>query len=436
MSQADPPTENHWCSYSSHALRKECHYYGNGVTRPPRPEIEQPSDCATSVADSICIKRVSGVGGCAEIANTIKCRAYEAAHEITERFGLNSPPNAWVPLSYVRSRGCRSCLVLPFRSPPTYCEEELERSTIVPSSPGTPAQISALSNRAGSSQCAEPPAGWLRFESTNASGLAIVDSGVIVTLEGIDLRPRVVERYTYVPAGDRRGQPSNPLQKRTVSIVQYAADASTDTRVRTWRDPGDPSFRYTYFNSSLTQDRVCTAIGSPVYRLLVRELWPDWGGDNTNCANPANAPSLSDAATIWTLFGEQSLDWWCALSVGDRQDRISARGLRWWPDLTMPADQDARNESLIHSFPCEYRSSDNTVWCRWIPARPGFYALHMGTAWRFQQIHFSAKHDTTRWEPRRNTRVLERHDASRRRGAAAECSGSRTSRVRTGQQQS
>lgn len=386
LGQADPPTETHWCSYSSHALRKECHYYGIGATYPPNPDVEQPSDCATSTADSICIKRIYGTGGCADIAHTIKCRAYEAAHEITERFGLNSPPRAWVPLDYVRSRGCQPCLVLPFRPPPSYCDEELDRSVIAPAGTETLGQANALASRRGTGDCAAPPAGWLDFETTSPSRLVLVDSPVVVTLEGIELNPTNIDRYLYTPAG-QRNDPSNPLQKHSLSVIQYTTDSSADTRVRTWRDPGDPSWRYSYFNTNLTRDRSCTAIGYPSYQLVVRELWPDWGGDNASCVNPASAMSGSDAAIIWTLFGERSLDWWCGLSDSDREARTSVRGLRWWPDLTLPADQNARNASLIHREPCELRS-DNTVWCRWIPERPGFYSLYIGAAWRFQQIWY------------------------------------------------
>ena len=114
-----------------------------------------------------------------------------------------------------------------------------------------------------------------------------------------------------------------------------------------------------------TSSRECILYYLPLFKLTVRELWPD---------NP------SDRLEIDQLFGADALQWWNNISAqAERERRTIAQGFEWWPNLSM-AEQYARIAEMTQDVPCD-SSNNDLAWCRWQPAKPGFYKLTASGAW-------------------------------------------------------
>ena len=397
-SHPNPMVEGYWCSYDAQMLRKECHY---AVSTAVTPSVERPSDCSNAIP-SICIKRASGVGGCAAIADAVKCRAYEAAYETMrvwdeyfDRIGSPSNLKELVPLDYVRSNDCTPCLVLPFRPAPSYCPSDIADPGLVGRQNRhnsnvfeEPAELKNQHDAPTNDDCGAPPAGSLSYKSTHVSQLALVNSAVLVMIEGLELgHVALNNHYTYTTLVD----PPILLEPSDWRI-RFRTDPGADTRIKTWLDP-DAATSYAH-PEGISENHECVVEDFPTFRLVVRELWPDYGADDVTCANPASAPAMSDAELIWSLFGEQSLSWWCTLSVIERQERTEARGLAWGVNYTIQANLDARINALTYKVPCasgvppenHASSHEIVIWCRWVPARSGFHQIHAGGAWPLLKV--------------------------------------------------
>ncbi|MXW99690.1 MAG: hypothetical protein F4Y05_08395 [Acidimicrobiaceae bacterium] len=110
--------------------------------------------------------------------------------------------------------------------------------------------------------------------------------------------------------------------------------------------------------------------GFPSFRAVVRELWPD---------------NAEDRAEIVRFFGNDSLDWWDALSTLEQQRRTSARGLQWAMLFTPSQLETRRQDHLIETIDCNNVSVLNRtdrMWCRWMPKRSGYYLITAEGAWR------------------------------------------------------
>ena len=403
---------NHWCSYDARALRSECHGPASGPSaRPP------DCDVASAASPSLCLKRASEVGGCAAVAQAIKCRAFMQAF-------VETPTT--VPLDYVRLQGCSPCLALPFRPIPPQCPPSLhsdaEIGFLFVSRSGTDRETNpdadTVHRNRGSPMddplCEDPPSGRLKHSPTHASGLAVVNSAVIFILDGLEFEQqrsddllRIVYNPDFRPLSPEFGdaiwftdEHNRRRRERAPYQLRYAAgsDTSADRRIKTWRDPvpGD-SYAQLQDIAGLAE---CYAQWGPTFQLVVRELWPDYGGTafTENDENCTGALAADDAAAILDLFGPDSLSWWCALDGAEREQRTAARGIAWWPDFstrTFPPSltaEQARDAAMTKTLPCAFGiptgtpdPQGETIWCRWIPQRPGFYQFHAGGAWPMQR---------------------------------------------------
>ena len=117
------PDNAYWCRFDAAKLTLNCH----GPNQPA-------SGCAQQ--DAMCLKRASRTGGCDQIIETVRCRAYQTAFAQSR-----------IDIAAVRDQGCVPCVNLPFQSPT--CQDETTRQTdrygpVPPLVPGTSAREAIL----------------------------------------------------------------------------------------------------------------------------------------------------------------------------------------------------------------------------------------------------------------------------------------------------
>ena len=391
--QMEPSSSVHWCSYDTqYLLDRRCHL--DAATRLRR-------GCVSSMA--LCIKRASQTGGCDAIAKTIRCRAYEGTYR----------PARAVPLEEVRLNGCSPCVILPFRPVPQRCSADIReepqpgRETGVRGdyyvNPGLLVvhreeadmqleetecdsvrdggeSLDAHSTCAALPVCADPPHGTVVWEATHHSGLAVVNTPVIAMVTDIRLEESSMSLHYH----NRSTKIEDPLIFNPFLRVVHEGDGSEDPRVRT-RPDIDASASFSSVGD-IAAGGECAVSEGPIFRLIVEELWPDYGPDyQPDCSVlPGDERPGSDAEAIRELFGEDSLRWWCMLSGNERRRRTLARGLEWWDDPT--TDRAARVDELTEKADCNYSISRDLIWCRWVPARPGYYRLTGAGAWELARF--------------------------------------------------
>ena len=391
----------YWCQFYQSYLKIACH-----STTPP------PGECGSSLA--MCLKRGSGTGGCDGIAHTMLCRSlqfdYERQHataladntiDHTEELSLRT-------LSMVtRDDDCEPCLILPFEPLPPHCpadtsetarpysgrifqfqaieqEHDIEsnntacghlntwqETTMV--NPNNP----SLDCAAVASRCDSPSPGNPVWSSTHFSGLAVVNSSVIVRLHDSPFTfreyPSSLSLNTLISG--------NIQWQREYAEFPGSGLAPSGQIVRTFSRP--PSSLTTDSPSTMGNvSNECVTTGLPLFKLIVEELWPD---------RPA------DAAAITAMFGSSALDWWTNLGAtpGAQQRLTETRGLRWWPGLTTPDEQNERIASLKTKVDCHSGQSVE-VWCRWNPTRSGYFRLKVGGGWRMSIGDTRGTHNAAR----------------------------------------
>ena len=376
----------YWCTFNSALLNVACH-----------SAVPPVGLCGASTA--MCLKRGSGTGGCVGIARTIRCRGYQHRYQTLHIAALadNTIDQAEETTlgqhaESVRADGCEPCQTLPFEPIPRHCPDD----TYQPARPRYPRvfQFQAVQQRsdinlrdpacnqlnswdpditmvnpnnpaldcsAAPQRCGSLPAGNPAWTSTHFSGLAVTNSSVVVRLHDAPSTYRTQSSFSVNSLA--RGQirwvgdeypefpGSGPLDNREIVRSYSPARAGFVTE-----SPG--------FLGNVSDECVPTAL--PMYRLTMQELWPDRPADET---------------AILSLFGTDALDWWNDLAsvTGAQQRRTEARGLVWWPDAT-PAERAEREDTLDTKVDCN-AGQDVEVWCRWSPARPGYYRLFVGGGW-------------------------------------------------------
>lgn len=363
--QTHPPN-HYWCTYDSSLLDVSCH--ATGVTCP--------------VVNAACIKRASGTGGCNGVAETIRCRADQAAYF-----------EGSIDLRAIRLANCDPCIILPFQTVPVECPDEIDAQ---PLQDRTSAQVNAALGavlrerrdiRTGStacfpvsggtiwgvgtypggesladhpnceslsSYCADPSPGRLTWLSNHPSAVAVVNSPVTIEIDDIP------SSYTHLP------YLNSNLQTRYYDYVQYPDTVANDNDsiMRNWREV-DSSTAYGSVEQLGRSVRQCTSLFLPFFGAVARRLWPD---------NPADYQEMIE------LFGADSVLWWDAIATtGERRQRTHAQGIGFWPDLT-PIEQTERNDALVTHIECDSQNSQ-AVWCRWRPATSGYYRLNGAGAW-------------------------------------------------------
>ncbi len=316
----------YWCQFDSSYLDAGCHGAGAPCT----------------AADAVCVKRASTTGGCNAIAQAIKCRGLQA-HYLAGSRTAEDAENVYL-------QGCTPCVVLPFSPTPLDCPQDLRTNP-------TPSTISKLedthqrrgdwnSGNSTSSLCSDPPQGRLVWESSYHSGLAVVNSPVVLRVDDL---PTATRHFRYVRVVVK-GTPPSLRGFGTVSrqYFVYADGSSGDTTVRAW-PTFDTTLTYGSVDKIAWNGSLCLIRNLPDFRVRVEELWPD-----------------SDASDIRALFGSDALDWWEALTPAQQMSRTAARGAK-----------------LTQVVRCNY---DTDVWCNWRPARPGYYRLVAAGAWQLQRL--------------------------------------------------
>lgn len=375
-SSLDPPghpstflnnANNHWCRYDSSLLDLDCH--------PPNPPCTE--------AWAVCIKRASQTGGCSVVSKSIGCRALQAALAAGR-----------IRLADVRSASCEPCVILPFQPIPAACPEDLtdapapepraatqgtplrailreERDIRIgdpacypvsggtvwpnPPFPGTDPITKHAACEALASACPDPSPGRLAWASSHFAQLAVVNSPVTIAIHDVPTTYRT-ESYAQLSGG--------AVRIRTARLVEYPEPAGPDHLLRVWSDI-DSSRPYGSVAGMANASGECVSSYLPLFKLVVRELWPD---------NPADYGAIRD------LFGADSLDWWDAIPTDtERKRRTEARGLEWWNDLNA-AEQEDRTARMTHDVSCD-SSNGATAWCRWQPAGSGFFRLTGAGAW-------------------------------------------------------
>ena len=395
-------SSDYWCSYESRFLNADCH----------RTNLNPVPDVCTTESLALCLKRASQTGGCDAIAKTIRCRAYEAAYRQRVRRGGRRGPA--VPLEEVRLQGCTPCVILPFSPVPGGCPDDtdaeprrgrpigfgytLERRELeailreeddfsLSAAACRPViaggSLAAHADCEAAVVCPDPPRGSTAWESTHIARVAVVNAPIIVTVADLRITEEPAPAHRYDSGGGGR-----IVYENTRRRLVYHDDSSSDARVRTFFD----------FDEDVTLATVeevprgdeddpggeCVLRDPPRFKLVVRELWPDYGPvyeDNEPDCVPVEGEQTgrSDAEAILALFGRDSLSWWCALSGEERSRRTLAKGLKLWDDSE--TDRAGRLEELTTESGCDWTNDGEIVWCRWVPDRPGFYRLHVGGAW-------------------------------------------------------
>ena len=375
---ASPPrivgttTTDYWCTYYSSLLDIDCHAPG--------------ASCAPAVA--LCLKRASQTGGCSVTAKTIHCRSLQASYAA-----------GTIQLEDVRAALCEPCVILPFESIPASCPDDLtdeptqesrsrarnlaleailreERDIFTNNrlcwpvtggwSGGTLLGGEPLADHpacaALSTPCPDPSPGRLSWTSNHFAQLAVVNSPV--TIEILDV-PTVyrTQKYGYI---FRSG-----LNFSTRTVVEYPVpdSAEPDNLLRLWNNP-DSTVVYSDVPNLASAASECILYYLPLFKIIVRELWPD---------------NLNDRREIDELFGTDALHWWNNISTDEEKERrTKAQGFDWWPNLST-AEQDDRIAKMTHDVRCD-SNTESLAWCRWQAPKPGYYKLTGAGAWQSTDV--------------------------------------------------
>lgn len=377
------PDNRYWCRFNAAKLTLNCH----GPNQPA-------SGCTQQIA--MCLKRASRTGGCDQIIETIRCRAYQTAFAQSK-----------INIAAVRDQGCVPCVNLPFQSPT--CQDETTRQTdryspffhwskyqrqeailrcrvdfTVDAGPWwypaedrrrprtCPAQPDAVQ------VCADPPTGTLQWSSNHFSQLAVVNSAVVVRIVDLPFEVRTIRSLHYQPEYRNLAWAVALASPRTVPLLPDPDLA--DRRPRQLIDTGGirPDRPYASLHAIATGDgrsrsgRECVPRDIPVFNLLVQGLWPDKPGDRSE---------------IEALFGADALDgWWDDSDLSGeeleaRRRRLTeARGLQWWGDLTVEQRR-ARDTQQLVTVECHVQARE----CVWRPLHSGYYKLVGAGGWPMQR---------------------------------------------------
>ena len=153
-------------------------------------------------------------------------------------------------------------------------------------------------------------------------------------------------------------------------MVEYPVPdpAEPDNLLRLWSDPSSTAAYDDVLelaNNRVSGTSECALYYLPLFKVIVRELWPD---------NP------NDRLEIDELFGTDALQWWDDIpSDAERERRTKAQGFEWWPNLST-AEQDARIAEMTQDVRCD-SNTNSLAWCRWQAPKPGYYKLSGAGAW-------------------------------------------------------
>ncbi|WP_419840309.1 hypothetical protein [Candidatus Poriferisodalis sp.] len=255
--------------------------------------------------------------------------------------------------------------------------------------------------------CSSPTVGRVDWRSEHMSGLAVIGTPLIMTIDDIPLRTqtiRFVDRN--IPGGNKidnhgSGEFSTLKPEKRKFLVRYDPVTGSEPLLFT-REVSDISEPSHSINDAYSNRVECSLRDPtngqragdkrrnvenvswyddgdiPEFGLLITELWPD-----------------IDAAEIERLFGGDSLAWWANMLEPDRRRASEARGYVYIDmdassEAEVTAERSRRNWVRIEEIPCEgtvpRSQASSALRCRWTPRRSGFYSVQAAGVWRLR-IH-------------------------------------------------
>ena len=368
------PANPYWCQFARSYLNVECHETPPGGSCTERPL-------------AYCLKRASETGGCHAIAHTLNCRALQAAFK------------EGATAQEVRNEGCQPCILLPFEPPPSdsnACPPDLTESPSAPpraneklynalwrerrslaswelgcaSDIDTDQPLDPDSVCLTSTTCSGSSLGVLTWTSGHHSGLAIVNSPVVLTVEDVPTAgpERIVPQLDF-----NFLEPS--LRQSFLEFDDVGDEYGVALHTRVWPQL-DPQMSYTQgFVRAFIDDDLgggCIYPNPIRFRIIVEELWPDI---------PKSRDRISE------LFGGDALAWWYRLDQSLQQAYTEARDLAYWDDTQVFDNRIERENAIERALQARSRNIEevicnvgDTIWCRWYPTRPGFYELRGASA--------------------------------------------------------
>ena len=384
------PASNYWCEYRTKWINPRCH----------RPFSDHYPACRPLVF-GVCLKRASGMGGCDQVAQTIRCRGWQGAFDYNP--GVTK-------ISDVREQGCSPCQALPFTVLPTECQYEEDipgysydnaqvrilqvqgdfaygKTSVCGRIDDTSSQRylynqneidKAISCAHGANAgrfpvCDDPTRGRLEWTTDSIGQISYINSPVTITIKDLPLLQVYPGNYRYLNYADQTGPPHNKgdIWRGQDGTMHYIQDrAYPDADNPTIRRGSLPDPLQAYGGVSEMDISECQIQRHPSFRIGIQELWPD---------------TAADYDAIEDLFGSDALIFWDdAARAGEEAELTKAHGL---PVLSSPptrAELDARTAVLYSEADCEHhapRLERLGDVCIWTPARPGFFQLTGMGAW-------------------------------------------------------
>ena len=351
-------SSDYWCSFDSRYLNPDCH----------RTDAQR-NNCPSASSMTLCLRRVSGTGGCDLIAKTIQCRAFEAAYSQESATNTRAAARIAEELSL---QGCTPCTNLPFEPEPSHCElsfsrpsphvhERLRKLLRVKQdfpvdnswqcgAAADPLQDHMVFSSACRREpvCADPPRGRLEWTSSHFSRRGVVNSPILWRM--LDL-PDAVASPEYLEYDALSGKVLHHYQDSTLVHTGTIADRVTQF------SPVDTATSYSKIEDMITHE--CRTHSTNLFQLRIRELWPD---------------DANDRAAITTMFGADSLQWWNNLTPQQQTDLTDTR-------ITDPIAVGLatdRDDALTTNIECNLIDGKT---CMWTPTRSGYFIVFGEGAW-------------------------------------------------------
>lgn len=230
--------------------------------------------------------------------------------------------------------------------------------------------------------CSSPTVGRVAWASEHISGLALVGTPIIATIDEIPLRTqtvRVLDRRTPGGAGIRTGGqglfPNVDTGEELKFAVRYDPDTGDEPLLFTREElaRAEPSHNIDDFYSNRVECSLRDSNAARQFSLVITELWPD-----------------TDADKIEGLFGTDALAWWNTLTDIDKSRATEARGYVYIDDSVLTPEEitderSRRTWGRTEEIPCEFRvpgvQNPSALRCRWTPRRAGYYSVQAAGVW-------------------------------------------------------
>jgi len=372
-------SNRHWCKYDLQFLNHQCH-----VSAPP-------ANCVSSSA--LCLKRQTQIGGCGNIANSIRCS--EMQQKELHSSGTSDFTNFGATLHPLYLEGCSPCTAFSCAGGLDECPEwfsvktepneprshnpnEVKKFTDILDSKSdfleSGTSLSGTGHQDVDMHCIDPPHGHLAWASNHSSSHAVINSPITFTVTGFPKLEALGRRSFQTFVGVIPQIAPTPLTPQNAAGLQLFsrdyllyAEGGDDPVIRPWTDYSaiQGASMQSLIDGPVHQDNIgyCEISPYPRVRLEIEELWPNHTSGDYDTANTEHVEAIKD------LFGAETLDWWDDLSAAQQIRYTQAR-------------QVLLNETVDCSVPSDVADSLEGFWCRWAPPRSGYFRVKAVAAWR------------------------------------------------------